>query len=96
MDNRSIDILDIARPDAKHGTTHVHAYVRAANGWYILYVCPYSREDATGLEGIRRYPLAAGRAHGIEPCGRFSTKRLAALAADPNTLNIARALAGME
>lgn len=95
MDNRSIDILDTAHANTKHGTTHVHAYVRGANGWYTIFVCPYTPEDGT-LSGIRRYPLSATVAVRVAPMPRFSAKRLAEIAADPTVLHEARALAGME
>lgn len=96
MDNRSIYILDAACPNGKHGTTHVDAYIRGANGWYTLFVCPYTPETSAGLDGVRRYPLSATVAARIAPMPRFSAKRLAEIAADPTVLNEARALAGLE
>jgi hypothetical protein len=97
MTDRSIDLFDnVEHPNAKHNTTHVHAYLRFEQGGYTVYVCPYFPETAESLAGIRRYPLSAAKARRIEAASRFSAKRLAALAADPNTLNTARSLAGLE
>lgn len=94
MDNRSIDVFDLPHVLPKNGTTHVQAYVRGANGWYTLFVCPYTLD--TALEGVRRYPLSATEAVRVEAMTRFSAKRLATLAADPTIISKARALAGME
>lgn len=96
MTNRSIDILDTEHSNAEYGTTHVHAYVRAANGWYTLFVCPYSPETSAGLSDVRRYPLSATKSARVSPLTRFSAKRLVEIAADPTVLNEARALAGMD
>ena len=94
MTDRNIDVFDLPLPTPAKGCTHVHAYLRASNGWYSLFVCPYSLNERD--PGIRIYPLSATTAQCIEVCSRFSAKRLAALAADPTVLNEARALAGME
>ena len=94
MSDRSIDLFDIEAV-TEHGT-HIHAYLRAEGGWYVIHTCPYTKETGS-LEGIRRYPLMAGKAIRVEPCSsRFSAKRLAALAADPETLSEAYLLAGIE
>jgi hypothetical protein len=93
MSDRSIDLFDIEAV-TEHGT-HTHAYLRAEGGWYVIHTCPYTKETGS-LEGIRRYPLMAGKAIRVEPCSRFSAKRLAALAADPETLSEAYLLAGIE
>jgi hypothetical protein len=94
MTNRSIDVFDLPLSTPIKACTHVHAYLRASNGWYSLFVCPYSLNERD--PGIRVYPLSATTAQRIEVCSRFSAKRLAALAADPTVLNEARVLAGME
>jgi hypothetical protein len=95
MSDRSIDLFDIEYILETEGTTHIHAYLRAEGGYYVIHTCPYSKETGN-LEGIRRYPLMAGGAVRVEPCSRFSAKRLAALAADPETLAAAKRLAGIE
>lgn len=92
MNDRNATVFDVAHV-TPHGT-HVEAYVRASNGWYTLFVCPYTLESGT-LAGIRRYPLSATVAHRIEACPRFSARRLATLATDPGVLVKARNLAGM-
>jgi hypothetical protein len=94
MTNRSIDVFDLPLPTPTKGCTHVHAYLRGSNGWYSLFVCPYSLNERD--PGIRIYPLSATTAQRIEAFSRFSAKRLATLAADPTILNEARALAGLE
>jgi len=92
MDNRSIDLFNIEQVNDKHKTTHVHAYLRASSDKaYTIYVSPY-RVDGP----VRIHPVMAARAHDVERFGRFSAKRLTELANDPKTLNIARALAGLE
>lgn len=96
MDNRSIDLFDIEHPIERHRTTHVHAYIRAEGGYYVLHTCPYTPETTESLSGIRRYPLMAGEARRIEPCTRFNAKRLAHLANDPVVLQAAHRLVGME
>ncbi len=93
MSDRSIDLFDIEA--VTPNGTHIHAYLRAEGGWYVIHTCPYTKETGS-LEGIRRYPLMAGKAIRVEPCSRFSAKRLAALAADPETLSEAYLLAGIE
>lgn len=95
MSDRSIDLFDIEHAAPQHGTTHIHAYLRAEGGYYVIHTCPYTKETGS-LEGIRRYPLMAGGAVRVEPCSRFSAKHLAAIAADSETLAAAYALAGIE
>jgi len=94
MTNRSIDVFDLPLPTPIRACTHVHAYLRGSNGWYSLFVCPYSLNERD--PGIRVYPLSASTAQRIEAFSRFSAKHLATLAADPTILSEARALAGME
>ncbi len=92
MIDRSIDLFDMPHADAKYGTTHIHAYLRAdGNKSYAVYVSRYRMDGP-----VQIHPLTASRSRELERFGRFSAKRLAELAADPNTLNIARALAGLE
>jgi hypothetical protein len=93
MDDRSIDLFDIEQPDSKYGTTHVHAYLRGSSDkTYTVYVGRYRYLG----DGVRGYSLATSCGREIERFGRFSAKRLAELAAEPRTLNIARNLAGLE
>lgn len=94
MDNRSIDLFDTEQHNVKHGTSHVHAYIRGANGWYTVYVTRYTPD--AGDPGIRRYPLSATEAAHVEVMPRFSAKTLKALASNHNVISKARMLAGME
>jgi hypothetical protein len=89
-DNRSIDLLDEEQVNTRHDTTRVHAYLRFTQGEYILFVAPY--RDLGG--GVRGYPMGATEWKRVEVAPRFNAKRLAALAADPATLDLARDLAG--
>lgn len=89
-DKRSIDLFVEEQVNERHGTTHVHAYLRHTQGGYVLFVAPYrDLGDAT-----RGYPLGATEWKSIEAAPRFNARRLAALAADPSTLNLARLMAG--
>jgi hypothetical protein len=92
MDNRNIDLFNIEQVNDKYKTTHVHAYLRASSDKaYTIYVSPYRMDGP-----VQVHPVMASRSRELERFGRFSAKRLAELAADPNTLNVARALAGLE
>ena len=92
MIDRSIDLFDIPHANAKHGTTHIHAYLRAdSDKHFTVYVAAY-REDGP----VRIHPLMASAARRVERFGRFSEKRLTALANDPEVMKVARALAGLE
>jgi len=88
--DRSIDLFDEAQPNARHDTTHVHAYLSFVPGGYAMFVTRYRDLDAA--PGVRGYPLGATVAQGVEAAGRYNAKRLAALAADPSTLALARNL----
>ena len=95
MSDREITLFDLSKPDAKADTTHIEARVRHhSSGDYVLYVSPYTLPFADD-PGLRRYPLSAGRAALLDQ-GRFSQKKLAALAANPATITRARQLAGLE
>lgn len=83
-DNRSITLLDEEQVNERHGTTHVHAYLRHTQGGYVLFVAPY--RDLGGA--TRGYPLGAAEWKRVENAPRFNARRLAALAADPSTLNL--------
>ena len=93
--NRSIDLFDEAQLCARHHTSHVHAYLRHAAGeGYVVFVTRYREMD--GAPGVRGYPLGATVARGVEAAPRFNARRLAALAADPSVLDLARNLAAQE
>jgi hypothetical protein len=93
MNDRSIDLFDVEQANVKHETSHVHAYLRAASDKvYTIYVGRYRDLG----DGVRGYPLAASQAKQVERFGRFNAKRLAELAADPETIKAARTLAGLE
>lgn len=89
-DKRSIDLFIEEQVNDQHDTTHVRAYLRFTHGVYAVFVAPY--RDLGG--GVRGYPLGAGEWKSIEEAPRFNARRLAALAADPSTLNLARLMAG--
>jgi hypothetical protein len=92
MDNRSIDLFNIEQVNDKYKTTHVHAYLRGGSDkTYAVYVSRYRMDGP-----VQVHPIMASRSRELERFGRFSAKRLAQIAADPNTLNVARALAEME
>ena len=92
MDNRNIDLFDIPHASEKYKTTHVHAYLRGGSDkTYAVYVSCYRMDGP-----VQVHPIMASRSREIERFGRFSAKRLTELANDPKTLNIARALAGLE
>lgn len=88
MNERAIDLFIEEQVNDKHDTTHVHAYLRFMHGVYAVFVAPY--RDWGG--GVRGYPLGATVSRIIETAPRFNAKRLAALASDPATLDLARAL----
>lgn len=87
-DKRSIDLFIEEQVNDKHGTTYVDAYLTYRNGVYAVFVAPY--RDLGG--GVRGYPLGATVSRFVEAAPRFNAKRLAALAADPATLDLARSL----
>jgi hypothetical protein len=87
-DNRSIDLFIEEQVNDKHDTTHVHAYLRFVPSGYVLFVAPY--RDLGG--SVRGYPLGATEWKRVAEAPRFNAKRLAALAADPATLDLARSL----
>ena len=89
-DNRSINLLDAEQVNDQHDTTHVHAYLTYRHGVYAVFVAPY--RDLGG--GVRGYPLGAAEWKSIETATRFNAKRLAALAADPATLDLVAAMRG--
>jgi len=91
-DNRTINLLDEEQVNTHHETTHVHAYLRYVTGiGYVVFVAPY--RDLCG-GGVRGYPLGAAEWKSIETATRFSAKRLAALAADPATLDLVAVMRG--
>jgi len=92
-DNRSINLLDAEQVNTHHETTHVHAYLTYRHGVYAVFVAPY--RDLGG--GVRGYPLGAAEWKSLEKATRatrFSAKRLAALAADPATLDLVAVMRG--
>ena len=92
--DRSVDLFDLPQVNAKHQTSHVHAYLRHTAGeGYVVFVTRY--RDMEGAPGVRGYPLSATVARGVEPAPRYNAKRLATLAADPAVLDLARSLAGL-
>ena len=93
--DRSTNLFDEPQPCARHHTSHVHAYLRHAAGeGYVVYVTRY--RDMEGAPGVRGYPLGATKAQGVEAAPRFNARRLAALAADPAVLDLARNLAAQD
>jgi hypothetical protein len=88
--DRSIDLFDLPKYDERHGTTHVHAYLSGESDTYTLFVKRYHT-----TVGLRVYTFSATREREVERFAQFSAKRLAALAADPGVVGLARALAGL-
>ena len=92
--DRSIDLFDEPQTSVRHETTHVHAYLHFVAGeGFVVFVTRYSEDTSGPLTGIRRYPLAATKGIGVEAASRYNARRLAALAADPDVLRLARNLA---
>jgi hypothetical protein len=92
MIDRTIDLFNIEQVNDKYKTTHVHAYLRGGSDkTYAVYVSCYRMDGP-----VQVHPIMASRSRELERFGRFSAKRLTELANDPKTLNIARALAGLE
>lgn len=91
-DNRSVDLLDAPQVSVKYGTTRVHAYLTYHNGAYTVSAAPY-RDLGCGARG---YPRAATVSRFVEAAPQLSAQRLAALAADPAVLDLARNLAAQE
>ena len=92
MIDRSIDLFDKEQVNDKHGTTHIHGYLRGDDDKYFTVYVYHYRMDGP----VRVCPVTAASARRVEQFGRFSEKRLITLANDPKTLNIARDLAGLE
>jgi hypothetical protein len=91
MDNRTITLLDEPQTSVRHETTHVHAYLHYVQGQgYVVFVAPY--RDLGGT--TRGYPLGAAEWQRVETATRFNAKRLAALAADPATLDLVAVMRG--
>jgi len=90
--DRSIDLFDEPQTSVRHETTHVHAYLHFVAGeGFVVFVTRY--RDLDGAPGVRGYPLAATKGIGVEAASRYNARRLAALAADPDVLRLARNLA---
>jgi hypothetical protein len=89
-DNRTINLLDAEQVNTHHETTHVHAYLTYRHGVYAVFVAPYRDLG----DGVRGYPLGATEWKRVETATRFNAKRLAALAADPATLDLVAVMRG--
>lgn len=96
MSQREVVLFDHSHDNPVAGTTRIEAVVchSPTFGGYSLRVRPYSIPFADD-PGLRRYPVSAGHLHPL-PGKRFSQKTLDAFAHDPETLTLARKLAGLE